>query len=82
MYQSPFGSFCAAGIDDQVATLYGAKSLVLGRVAAWPMSSTSGALAVPCSRLTALISSWLLPAGLAELILMPYFLLKVLRMAP
>ena len=32
--------------------------------------------------LTALISSWLLPSGFSELILMPYFLVKSLMIVP
>ena len=46
------------------------------------MSSTSGAAAVPFSCLTALTSSWLLPSGLAELTLIPYFFVNVLMIVP
>ena len=67
---------------DQVLTLYGANRLVLASATAMPTSSTSGALAVPFSVLTALTSCWLVPSGRAELILMPYLAVKADRMAP
>ena len=63
-------------MSDQVLTLYGANRLVLTRATAMPTSRTSGAAAVPFSCLTALTSSWLVPSGLAELILIPYFFVK------
>ena len=47
-----------------------------------PTSSTSGVAAVPFSCLTALTSSWLLPFGLAEFTLIPYFFWKSLMIVP
>ena len=78
----PFGAFWAVGMLLQVLTSYGANRFVLARATAMPMSRTSGALAVPFSVLTALTSCWLVPVGLAELILMPYLAVKAERMAP
>ena len=66
----------------QVLTSYGANRLVLARAKAMPMSRTSGAAAVPFSCFTAFTSSWLVPAGFAELILMPYIFSKVLIIVP
>jgi hypothetical protein len=43
-----------------------------------PTSTTSGARSVPLSWVIALTSSWLLPFGLAEVILMPYLAVKPL----
>ncbi len=63
-------------------TWYGANRLVLTSATAMPTSSTSGALAVPFSVLTALTSCWLEPSGRVELILMPYLAVKAERMAP
>ena len=69
-------------MSDQVLTSYGANRLVFTSATAMPMSRTSGAAAVPFSCLTAFTSSWLLPSGLAELTLMPYFFSKVLMIVP
>ena len=67
---------------DQVLTLYGVNRLVLVSATACPTSTTSGAAAVPFSCLMALTSCWLVPLGLAELILIPYFAVKSLRIVP
>ena len=62
--------------------MYGVNRLVLASATACPTSTTSGAAAVPFSCLIALTSCWLVPAGLAELTLIPYFCEKVLMIVP
>src|SRR5579875_2025658 len=57
----------------QVLTLYGAKRPTFGIATAIPISTTSGALAVPFSCLIASTSCWLVPSGSASLMWMPYF---------
>src|SRR3979490_587808 len=69
-------------MSDQVLTWYGANRLVLASATAMPTSSTSGALAVPFSVLTALTSVRLGAAGIAEEGLMPYLAVKADRIAP
>ena len=62
-----------------VATLYGVNLAVLASATDWPTSTTSGARLVPSNALT---SSWLLPFGLMELIVMLYLAENALMIAP
>ena len=66
----------------QVATWYGAYRVLLATVTAPPMSITSGARCVVPSCLTASISCWLEPSGVAEATLMPYLVPKALMISP
>ena len=60
-------------------TWYGVNLAVLASATDSPTSTTSGARLVPSRALT---SSWLLPFGLSEVILMLYFDSNVLMISP
>ena len=69
-------------MSSNVDTLYGANRSVFANAMACPRSNTSGARSVPLSWLAALISSWLVASGWAELTLMPYLSSNALMISP